>query len=139
MSVEAAKPVKEIHVLWTSEGLSCDGDSVSITAAMQPSREDVVLGLVPGLPSVHLHNKVLAAENGDEFVAWFHRAARARARSFVLVVEGSIPNEHVNGDGYWTSMGNDPATGLPITLNQWLDRLARCFMEISLLLGTVTG
>jgi len=57
----------------------------------------------------------------------------------VLVVEGSIPNEHVNGDGYWTSMGNDPATGLPITLNQWLDRLARCFMEISLLLGTVTG
>jgi hydrogenase small subunit len=42
----------------------------------------------------------------------------------VLVVEGSIPNEKINGDGYWTSMGNDPATGEPITLNEWIDRLA---------------
>jgi len=42
----------------------------------------------------------------------------------VLVVEGSIPNEKINGDGYWTSMGNDPATGEPLTLNWWLDRLA---------------
>jgi hydrogenase small subunit len=40
------------------------------------------------------------------------------------VVEGSIPNEKINGDGYWTSMGNDPATGEPITLNEWIDRLA---------------
>ena len=116
--------VKEIHILWTSEGMSCDGDTVSVTAAMQPSLEDVVLGLVPGLPKVHLHNKVLAPENGDEFVAWFHRAARGELDPFVLVVEGSIPNEKINGDGYWTSMGNDPATGEPITLNQWLDRLA---------------
>src|SRR5262249_51357077 len=45
------------------------------------------------------------------------------SRSF-LVVEGSIPNEQINGDGYWTSMGNDPTTGEPITLNTWLDRLA---------------
>jgi hydrogenase small subunit len=45
-------------------------------------------------------------------------------RLFVLVVEGSIPNEQINGDGYWTSMGNDPATGEPITLNTWIDRLA---------------
>jgi hydrogenase small subunit len=124
MSVATAKPVSEVHVLWTSEGMSCDGDSVSVTAAMQPSLEDVVLGLVPGLPKVHLHNKVLAAENGDEFVAWFHRAARGELDPFVLVVEGSIPNEQINGEGYWTSMGNDPSTGQPITLNTWLDRLA---------------
>jgi hydrogenase small subunit len=124
MSVAALKPVKEIHILWTSEGMSCDGDSVSVTAAMQPSLEDVVLGLIPGLPKVHLHNKVLAAENGDEFVAWFHRAARGELDPFVLVVEGSIPNEQINGEGYWTSMGNDPSTGQPVTLNQWLDRLA---------------
>ena len=124
MSIATAKPVKEVHILWTSEGLSCDGDSVSVTAAMQPSLEDVLLGLVPGLPKVHLHNKVLAAENGDEFVAWFHRAARGELDPFVLVVEGSIPNEQINGDGYWTSMGNDPSSGQPITLNAWLDRLA---------------
>ena len=42
--------VKEVHVLWITAGLGCDGDSVSITAATQPSIEDVVLGAIPGLP-----------------------------------------------------------------------------------------
>ena len=48
--------VKEVHVLWITAGLGCDGDSVSITAATQPSIEDVLLGAIPGLPKVHLHN-----------------------------------------------------------------------------------
>ena len=42
----------------------------------------------------------------------------------MLVIEGSIPNENINGEGYWTSFGNDPATGEPLTLNWWIDRLA---------------
>jgi hydrogenase small subunit len=42
----------------------------------------------------------------------------------VVVIEGSIPNENINGDGYWTSFGNDLATGEPITLNTWIDDLA---------------
>ena len=42
----------------------------------------------------------------------------------MLVIEGSIPNEKINGDGYWTSFGNDLATGEPLTLNWWIDRLA---------------
>jgi hydrogenase small subunit len=117
--------VDQVHILWTSEGMSCDGDTVSVTAAMQPSLEEVVLGVLPGLPRVHLHNKVLAYSlGGDDFMAAFHQAARGELNPFVLVVEGSIPNEKINGDGYWTSMGNDPATGEPITLNTWIDRLA---------------
>ncbi|MEU0600172.1 hydrogenase expression protein HypE, partial [Streptomyces sp. NPDC006393] len=27
----------EIHILWISEGMSCDGDTVSITASGQPA------------------------------------------------------------------------------------------------------
>ncbi len=42
----------------------------------------------------------------------------------MLVIEGSIPNEKINGEGYWSSFGNDEATGEPLTLNWWLDRLA---------------
>ncbi|MFF4772763.1 hydrogenase expression protein HypE [Microtetraspora fusca] len=114
----------EVHILWTSEGMSCDGDTVSVTAASLPSIEDVVLGLVPGLPKVHLHNKVLAQQVGDEFMAAFHQAARDELGPFIFVVEGSIPNEKINGEGYWTSMGNDPVTGDPITVNEWIDRLA---------------
>jgi hydrogenase small subunit len=110
--------VEEVHILWTSEGMSCDGDSVSVTAAMQPSIEEVVLGIIPGLPKVHLHNKVLAYETGEEFVRAFRQAADGELDPFIFVVEGSIPNENINGDGYWTSLGTDPATGQPITLNQ---------------------
>jgi hydrogenase small subunit len=104
--------------------MSCDGDTVSMTAAMQPSIEDVVLGLIPGIPKVHLHNKVLAKETGAEYMEAFWRAARGELEPFILVVEGSIPNEKINGDGYWTSMGNHPDTGQPKTLNEWLDELA---------------
>ncbi|TMD03136.1 MAG: hypothetical protein E6J03_08110, partial [Chloroflexi bacterium] len=43
----------EVHVLWLSAGLGCDGDSISLTAATQPSLEDIVLGAIPGLPTVH--------------------------------------------------------------------------------------
>jgi hydrogenase small subunit len=125
------KGVSEVHILWISEGMSCDGDSVSITAATQPSLEDVVLGLIPGLPKVHLHNKVLDFTLGgttkhggaDDFLAPFRQALTDELGPFVLVIEGSIPNENINGDGFWTGFGNDEH-GQPRTLNWWIDHLA---------------
>ena len=42
--------VPEVHIVWMTAGLGCDGDSVSITAATQPSVEDVLLGAIPGPP-----------------------------------------------------------------------------------------
>jgi Ni,Fe-hydrogenase I small subunit len=95
-----APDVKEIHVVWMTGGLSCDGDSVSITAAMQPSVEDVVMGAIPGLPKVHLHNPVLAYENGDDFLKYWYMAERGELDPFVLVMEGSIPNEKIKSEGY---------------------------------------
>jgi hydrogenase small subunit len=116
--------VDEVHILWISEGMSCDGDTVSVTAAMQPSLEDVVLGVVPGLPKVVLHNKVLAFETGEDFVEPFRRAARGELSPFVLVIEGSIPNEKINGEGHWTSFGVRPGTKDPMPLTEWIDLLA---------------
>ncbi len=55
--------VEDVHILWITAGLSCDGDSVSITAATQPSIEDVVMGAIPRLPKVHLHNPVLPSNS----------------------------------------------------------------------------
>ena len=73
--------VDEVHILWISEGMSCDGDTVSVTAASQPAIEDVVTGLIPGLPKVHLHNKVLSPTlGGEEFLAPFRAAARGELR-----------------------------------------------------------
>jgi hydrogenase small subunit len=116
--------VSEVHILWLTAGLSCDGDSVSITAAMQPAIEDFVFGAIPGLPKVHLHNPVLAYECGDEFLQFFHDAAEGRLDPFVLVMEGSIPNEKIKAEGYWAAMGADKATNQPITTCEWIDRLA---------------
>jgi hydrogenase small subunit len=105
----------DVHILWISEGMSCDGDTVSITAATLPALEEVLLGLIPGLPRVHLHNKVLARETGDEFLAWFWKAKRGELDPFVFVFEGSVPNERINGDGFWSSFGYDHETKQPIT------------------------
>src|SRR5262245_17506986 len=90
-----------LDLIWLTAGLSCDGDTIAITAATQPSLEDLVLGAIPGIPRVRLHNPVLAYENGEEFLRSLHDAAEGRLRPFLLVVEGSVPNESNKGEGYW--------------------------------------
>jgi hydrogenase small subunit len=116
--------IREIDVLWITAGLSCDGDTIAMTAATQPSLEDVLLGGLPGIPTVRLHNPVLAREVGDEFLKDFFRAAQGQLEPFLLVVEGSIPNEKIKAEGYWAALGTDPATGQPILTCDWIDRLA---------------
>src|SRR4051794_26897926 len=88
-STQKAPAVSEVHVLWITAGLSCDGDTISITAATQPSIEDVLLGAIPGLPKVHLHNPVLAYEVGGDFMKYWYEAEKGQLEPFVLVVEGS--------------------------------------------------
>jgi hydrogenase small subunit len=117
-------PISEIDILWLSAALGCDGDTVSITAATQPSLEDLILGALPGLPKVNFHNPVLAYRVGSDFLDVFHRAARGELGPFILVVEGSIPNEHNKSEGYWAGFGTDPKTGQPIPTCDWITRLA---------------
>src|SRR6202789_1745218 len=119
-----APALEEVHIIWITAGLGCDGDSVSITAATQPSIEDVILGAIPGLPKVHLHNPVLAYENGDDFMKFWYLAQEGKLNPFVLVVEGSIPNEKIKSEGYWAALGTDFNTGQPIPTTVWIDRLA---------------
>ena len=124
---ETAEPV--VHILWMNGGLGCDGDSVALTAATQPSIEEIALGALPGLPKVAVHWPLIDFECGpetgaDNFIEWWHKADRGELDPFVLVVEGSIPNEAIKPEGYWCGFGNNPATGQPMTTNEWLDRLA---------------
>jgi hypothetical protein len=53
--------ITEIDVLWITTGLGCDGESVAITAATQPSIEDIALGGLPGLPKVNFYNPFMKA------------------------------------------------------------------------------
>ena len=95
-----------------------------MTAATQPSIEDIVRGGLPWIPKVNFHNPFLAFENGDEFLERFHLAAEGKSKPFILVMEGSIPDETNKAEGYWASFGTDQATGQPITTCDWIDRLA---------------
>jgi len=119
-----SQPIPEIDILWITAGLGCDGDTIAMTAATQPSIEDIVLGAMPWIPKVHLHNPFLAMANGDDFLKPFHLAAAGNLSPFILVVEGSIPNENNKQEGYWASLGTNQETGQPITTCEWIDRLA---------------
>jgi hydrogenase small subunit len=116
--------IAEIDILWITAGLGCDGDTIAMTAATQPSIEDLVLGAMPWIPKVHFYNPFLAQENGDDFLSHFHSAAEGQPLPFILVVEGSIPNENNKEEGYWAALGTDAKSGQPITTCEWIDRLA---------------
>ncbi|HXN50938.1 MAG TPA: hypothetical protein VN943_03300 [Candidatus Acidoferrum sp.] len=120
----SSNPIAEINILWITAGLGCDGDTIAMTAATQPSLEDLVLGALPWIPKVNFHNPFLSYENGDEFVRYFREAAEGRLSPFILVVEGSIPNEKNKEEGYWATFGTDAKTGQPITTCDWIDQLA---------------
>ena len=128
-ATEAPPDETVVHVLWINAGLSCDGDSVALTAATQPSIEEIALGALPGLPKIAVHWPLIDFECGpvggaDDFIEWFFKADRGELDPFVLVVEGSIPNEAIKREGYWCGFGNNPETDQPMTTSEWLDRLA---------------
>jgi hydrogenase small subunit len=115
---------KQITILWLNAALGCDGESVSLTGATQPSIEDLVDGALPGIPRVRLIHPLLAYENGDEFLDLFVQAANGKIGDFILVVEGSIPDEKLTPIGSFASFGVNPETGLPINICEWIDRLS---------------
>src|SRR5215470_4177795 len=118
------RTLDEIDVLWITAGLGCDGDTIAATAATQPSIEEILFGALPWIPKTRIHNPFFAPEVGEEFLAPFHRAAKGELEPFILVIEGSIPDETNKDEGYWASMGTDASTGQPITTCQWIDQLA---------------
>jgi hydrogenase small subunit len=123
-SAWATRERSPISVLWVTSGLGCDGDSIAMTAASNPSIEDLLRGALPGMPPLILHDPVLSYENGDDFMRPFFDAAAGKLDPFILVLEGSVPNEEINGDGHWAALGVEPGTGEPILTTTWIDRLA---------------
>ena len=76
------------------------------------------------MPGVVIYNPMIAYETGEDLMQAWYDAASGRLDPFVLVLEGSVPNERINGDGHWAAFGVDRATGQPIPTCTWIDRLA---------------
>ena len=116
--------IEEVHIIWITAGLGCDGDSVSITAATQPSIEDVLLGAIPGLPKVHLHNPVLAYEVGDDFMDWFYKAERGELDPLFSWWKVLFPTRRSSDEGYWAALWDRSRDRPAHSDHEWIDRLA---------------
>jgi hydrogenase small subunit len=119
---EAVEDEDVIHAYWLA-GESCDGCSVSVLSATEPGLEHLLTGNIPNLPRIELHHPVLSVEWGDAYVEEFQAAAAGERDPYVVIVEGSVPNERlIDNDGYWISLGEED--GEPVKMVDWLDRLA---------------
>ncbi len=119
-----------VHVIWLA-GMSCDGCSIAVTGATNPSVEDLLSGSIPGLPRVILHHPVLSAAAGAEFTRPMRDAANGELGApYVIVVEGSVPDDQAleEGEGYYSAMGAggfdpDSPTDQPNRMTDWLVKL----------------
>ena len=80
-----------------------------MTSATNPSLEDIITQAIPGMPKVVVHNQVIAYEVGEEFMQAWYDAEEGKLDPFVLVIEGSLGNEKINGEGHWTGFAVEPA------------------------------
>ena len=101
-----AEAERIVHVFWLA-GMSCDGCTVSVLGASNPSIEDLVLDRVPMVPRLVFHHPMLSGESGHEFMAPFRQAIEGTLDApFVLVVEGSIPDDQVlEPEGSYAALG----------------------------------
>ena len=124
----------KIYAFWLA-GMSCDGCSVAVTGATQPTLEDMLLGNVPGLPKLVLYHPVLSVEVGDDFTEWYYKAWRGELDApYVVIMEGSVTDETIaqKTGGWFAAMGtstedpngeDDPWKAQPVSTNEWLARL----------------
>jgi hydrogenase small subunit len=123
-------PLKMVHVFWMA-GMACDGCSISTLGATEPAAEELLTGTLPGLPIVSLHHYVLALESGDHFTHSLEKAERGELEwPYVIVFEGSVPDEHLTANGEpWAAEGALP-TWAPfdarrrVPTSEWVRRLA---------------
>jgi len=123
-------PLEKVHAFWFA-GMSCDGCSVAVTGATNPSVESMMLGAHPGIPRVILHHTVINMESGPYYLQQAEEAiAGTLDAPYVVILEGSIADEvvaHQQG-GYWSAVGEEPwgphGEMRAVTSTEWIARLA---------------
>lgn len=122
--------IEEVHAFWVAGG-SCDGCSIAAVGATSPSVEDLLRGVLPGMPKVVLHHPVLAVVAGEEFIKPFRLAAKGELGApFVVIGEGSIMDERIAAatGGYWSGLGADEdedGNPQPIPSSSWVSRMSK--------------
>ena len=132
MAAEAVRKGK-VNIVWF-EGQSCTGDTTSIIQATDPDLVQVLLGAShlagPGTVGLAFHDTVMP-EWGEGAIEILHLAEKGAYDPYVLVLEGSIPDENharkhcndPNNCGYYCFVGEE--NGRVVTCTEWVRRLAK--------------
>ena len=115
---------EKVYMIWLG-GASCEGCTVAMSGGAHPRMEQLLAGLVPGLPRVELIHTMLSVESGEDWVSNLMMAEIGELDApYVVTWEGSVMDESTAADGFWGGLGEDPATGRQVSSREWLDRLA---------------
>jgi hydrogenase small subunit len=114
------EPLEGLYVIWIT-GASCDGCTMAMLGAADPGIEDILLGGMPDTPRVTLVHPVLALESGEAYRAQLERASCGELGPFILVLEGSVLDESLAGEGSFSQLGMQGEQ--PLTTAAWIDRL----------------
>lgn len=113
---------ERVHVVWIA-GASCDGCTMAMLGAADPGLEDFLGGgVAEPVPAVTLVHPGLAMEAGDAYRALLESAASGDLGPYLVVLEGSVMDEALAGEGSFSRLGT--AEGEPLTTSDWVDRLA---------------
>ncbi len=123
-------PLDKVHAFWIA-GMSCDGCTISVTGARNPSVESLLLGSHPGIPQVVLHHPVVNMEAGPNYLRSHELAVKGELDApYVVILEGSIANELTAAPhgGYWSGQGEEPwgpdGEHRTVSAEEWVARMA---------------
>ncbi|ODS37107.1 hypothetical protein BEH94_02240 [Candidatus Altiarchaeales archaeon WOR_SM1_SCG] len=115
----------EINIIWI-QGQGCTGCTVSLTGGTHPSIVDVLTGFMPQLEGLKLvYHPTLMATWGEEASQVLADAQEGKYDPFVLIVEGSVPDEKkaCRDGGYYCSIGD--LNGEMIVFSDVLSKLSK--------------
>lgn len=108
-------------MVWITSG-GCDGCTMSVLGAVSPTLEGLLSGELTDIPHIELIHPVLSLESGSGYISRLEAAARGTLDPFLLVVEGSLFDTQLAGEGCFSGLGE--RAGQPITAEEWVGRLA---------------
>ncbi|QIW24047.1 hyaluronate lyase [Sulfolobus sp. S-194] len=116
----------DVNIIWF-EAQACEGNTTAIIQATDPDVVQVLFGASPlvGPGSVKISFwPSLMPQQGEQATAILEAAFRGELNPYVLVLEGSFPDEatarkyNPNNPGYWGMLGDK-------TLNEWTAMLLK--------------
>ncbi len=117
--------IDRIHVIWLN-GQACTGCSISFLNATHPSVVDLLTGFLPQAAGISLdYHETIMLPWGDEALKALDAAAAGELEPFVLVVDGSVPDETLAAKtgGYFCAIGQ--RDGKAVTFNERLEDLMK--------------